>query len=454
MRKSILLSLMVLAGSVCADKYSGGDGAYEPWQIANLNDWNELVATPGDWSSHFVLTADLDLDGIVYTAAPIAPDIDNSTSGHQGTKFTGSINGQGHTIYNLTINAPTQDYVGLVGYTDGQAKLLNLTLKKVEIEGRNQTGGLIGQAGGWELLIENCDVSGSVEGNNQVGGLVGFHWSQGIISDCRADVTVQGNDEVGGFAGLNHGGTITDSYAAGTVTGHNVVGGLTGRNSFGVIDHCFATGQVIGNIEVGGLSGASAGQISDSYASGNVDGHSRVAGLTGANLGTLSRCYARGTVLATDVAAGGLIGFNDGQVANTYASGNVSAHERVGGLAGVNVNTISYSYSIGAVTAGGPYVGGLVGDDGGGTGTILNSFWDTETSGKTTSAGGDGKETGQMKQPNIFLDAGWDFAVHWSIGHDQTYPYLLKRFGADLNYDGAVNLADFAIFAAQWLNER
>jgi hypothetical protein len=98
------------------------------------------------------------------------------------------------------------------------------------------------------------------------------------------------------------------------------------------------------------------------------------------------------------------------------------------------------------------YVGGLVG---GGGSNVFTSFWDTQTSGWMTSAGGEGKTTAEMKTLSTFTSANWDFVYAWGIGNGQTYPYLKPFNGinpADLNYSGTVDFADFAIFASNWLS--
>jgi len=66
-------------------------------------------------------------------------------------------------------------------------------------------------------------------------------------------------------------------------------------------------------------------------------------------------------------------------------------------------------------------------------GTVSNSFWDIQTSGQTTSAGGTGKTTAEMK--NIATFAGWNIvsvgdpgtrntAYTWNIVDGETYPFL------------------------------
>jgi hypothetical protein len=58
--------------------------------------------------------------------------------------------------------------------------------------------------------------------------------------------------------------------------------------------------------------------------------------------------------------------------------------------------------------------------------SVNNSFWDTETSGQATSAGGTGKTTAEMQTESTFTDAGWDFTTVWDIEDyfGINYPFL------------------------------
>jgi hypothetical protein len=84
------------------------------------------------------------------------------------------------------------------------------------------------------------------------------------------------------------------------------------------------------------------------------------------------------------------------------------------------------------------------------SGAVTDCFWDKETSGQTTSAGGTGKTTAQMKTLSTFTEASWDFASVWAMPLGQ-YPVLFLRQMGDLNSDARVDMQDFAIFAGQWL---
>jgi hypothetical protein len=126
---------------------------------------------------------------------------------------------------------------------------------------------------------------------------------------------------------------------------------------------------------------------------------------------------------------GGLVAFNDegGTMDNCYSTGNVTGGLWVGGLMGGNAGTVSNSYSTGSVT-GNVLVGGLVGWNE--EGTVSDSFWDTETSGQSTSAGGTGKNTTEMQDIATFSGAGWDIVLApdpthiWNIYDGVDYPFL------------------------------
>jgi hypothetical protein len=122
---------------------------------------------------------------------------------------------------------------------------------------------------------------------------------------------------------------------------------------------------------VGMLVGYNSGNIINSYATGTVSGNVEVGGLAGDNNGTITRSYATGAVSGSRY-VGGLVGNNNGTITQSYATGAVSGGYYVGGLAGDNYyGTITQSYATGAVS-GDQYVGGLVGHNN--NGTISQSY--------------------------------------------------------------------------------
>jgi len=134
-------------------------------------------------------------------------------------------------------------------------------------------------------------------------------------------------------------------------------------------------------------------------------------------------CFYIGIVKG-DSHVGGLVGRNEGDgatIANSYSIGSVSGTSAVGGLVGWNGwnGATENSYSTGGVH-GNECAGGLVGKNEGGQ--ITNSYWDIITSGQSSSAGGEGKTTAEMKQQATFEN--WDFVNIWAIVDFVSYPYL------------------------------
>jgi hypothetical protein len=94
-----------------------------------------------------------------------------------------------------------------------------------------------------------------------------------------------------------------------------------------------------------------------------------VGSLVGVNLGTVSNSYSTGTVTCI-WGAGGLVGNNLGTVSNSYSTANVTGDTGAGGLAGGNSGTVVNSYATGGVT-GDTGAGGLVGTN---NGTVVNCY--------------------------------------------------------------------------------
>jgi hypothetical protein len=249
--------------------------------------------------------------------------------GDSTTPYTGTFNGLGHTISNLTINRPTTDHVGLFGYIGNTAEIRNVGLTNVTITGNSNVGGLTGYNNGGS--ISNSYVTGTVSGKDYVGGLVGYNFS-GSISQTYVTGTVSGDNTVGGLVGYNwNNGSISQSYATGAVGGNYNVGGLAGQNFQSVISQSYASGTVIGTGSVGGLVGVNeSGTITQAYATGAVTGNSYVGGLAGFSNGTISASYWDKNTTTQGNSAGG-IGMTTAQMqtqANftsaTAANGNVN----------------------------------------------------------------------------------------------------------------------------------
>lgn len=348
-----------------------------------VNDFNQIQAITTNLTGNYALGRDIDISSIS----------DFTPIGAQANPFTGALNGDGHTISGLSI---TTSYVetGFFGRLNGSVS--NLKLTNASIQGsatgtnRFEAGLLAGV--NFSGTVTNVSVSGSVSGeytsgsSMRLGGLIGNNLGNVLLSNSSASVTGGPGSEccasyvLGGLVGINNdSGIVRDSYATGTVTGGGGdIGGLVGYNR-GNILRTYATGDVTGGAHPG-------------------DGGVIAGGLVGWHtLGSISDSYARGDVDGGPTNAGGLVELIDvgANVINSYSTGSVTAAESIGGA----INRFGF-----------------------GGGSANNVYWDTDTSGTTISAGGNGLTTTQLKTS---LPPGFDPTV-WAIDPvvNDGYPYL------------------------------
>ena len=299
------------------------------------------------------------------------------------------------TAYNI-IGTDTQQPFG--GVFDGNDHTIsNLSLRTT----RQWYTGLFGCVSGEikNLGLINPDVFAQ---GGKVGSLVGG-LEQGSVTNCYVEkASVSGNNYIGGLVGSTS-GRIVYSYSTGTVSGNTYVGGLVGFVSDATVNSCYSRAGVTGNLEVGGLAGITINElsvISNSYATGSVKG---------------------GTY------AGGLVGqVEQGRTYRCYSTGDVSGNQYVGGFTG--------------------YIRVL--------GDVIHCFWDTQTSGWSTSPGGTGKTTVEMQTISTFTDIAWDFRDTWTICDGTNYPVLMWQIPvADFRCPDGVDFIDFAFFASHWLDD-
>ena len=283
--------------------FAGGDGTAEnPYRIATAK---QLVAVRNDLAAHYVLNNDIDLSG--YSSwNPI---------GDAMYSFSGSFDGNGHVIRNMTIEVQTSDsYLGLFGYASG-AKLTNVVLEDAAIRGTLSTGNhqvalLVGKTS--KTTLSDCTVSGSIQlvANDTslaIGGIVG-QTEGAVIENCvnRAEITLAEESTAtylycGGIAGSAWSDiSACDNY--GKITGVSNasiwVGGIVGDG--GAVGHCrnYGKASARSNLEtytVAGIAGRAT--VYDSVNYGSVSGYSPVkqggnaAGIAGHDSYNISNCY-------------------------------------------------------------------------------------------------------------------------------------------------------------------
>lgn len=319
---------------------------------------NAIAANP---SGAYALAANYDAkqDG-TYTQDPIT------------TEFYGTLEGLGNTISHLRLGSPATGFMLGIG---AGAVARDVALLGIKYVTASEVGGLAEFDGG---TIEHCQVTGSIKLTGDkafiAGGIaayIGGGGDYGTISDSWASVTISGGRKMlmGGLVGLNQQGLITRSFALG-----NIVDRFN---------------QAKSNVAIGGLVGFNDpdGQVSDSYASGGIEGTSGIG----------------------DARAGGLVGYNEG--------------------------LISESYSTGALWNLSGYIGGFIGyDETEGNGLSV-TYWDTDTSGITNlnqGAGWPSSDPGitglASEQLQSGLPAGFDPKI-WAEDPNiiNGFPYLVDN---------------------------
>ncbi len=280
--------------------YSGGAGtAADPYRIAHKADLLYLGTNTAHYSKHFIMTADIDLNGMVLDTPLIDTDW-LALYGEPGVLFTGVFDGGGFVISNFTANSSGDEgaYGCVVGAIDFGGVIQNLGVEaSVMGEGWISIGGLCGHNRG---VISNCFFNGSVIGGNYgtIAGLCSYN--EGLIRDSYSSGSVHNDiDGAGGLCGDNRGSIYRCWSSCDVLSGEYSAGGLCGGNS-GEINECFSTGRVEGYTLVGGLCGYMVdGLIYDCYATGEVAGQQIVGGFFGGmskGNGVISNCYSIGVV--------------------------------------------------------------------------------------------------------------------------------------------------------------
>ncbi len=236
---------------------------------------------------------------------------------------------------------------------------------------------------------DNSPFTGSLDGRGHriLGGQIigSYQGANGIFAYCNGakihDLqvcldSVQGNSNTGYLAGVMVDCEVSRCLAYGNVvSGNGNAGLLIGKAENCIIDQCYSSGSVTGGVCNGGLIGS---QIN----------------------GTVTDCYGMNNLSGAPI-SGGLIGSLNG-------SGQVK-----------------YCYSTGIVSGWGAKIGGLIGS--GDPDMVTNSYWDTQKSRQTRSAGGTACTTAQMRNGDTYQN--WDFQHVWlwpNLGYNQGYPLLIN----------------------------
>src|SRR5690625_6364140 len=167
---SILVLLSFPQSEVHAEEHSfaGGSGTVDdPYVIETAEQLDQIRE---NLEAHYELGANIDLANWTEDGGwdPIGED-------DYFVYFSGTFDGKGHTISNLTIDRPKgRQNQGLFGAINHGGSIKNVTLKNVDGTGGAKVGGFVGQAGLYSRLIKKITISEKVkERGMEVGGLAG-----------------------------------------------------------------------------------------------------------------------------------------------------------------------------------------------------------------------------------------------------------------------------------------
>ncbi len=234
-------------------------------------------------------------------------------------------------------------------------------------------------------------------------GLFGYAENAVLKNVTLTDVNIHGDQYSGGLVGyLDEGVLETVTVNGQIVSSYTEIGGIVGFLDKSKVHHVSADIIVFGHTNIGGLIGnARNSEIRHSWSMGNI----------------------KGSAIQTARSAGGLVGNTWGlMMTDSYSHASVSADDRVGGLVGSLSGRVYRCYSTGAVS-GDVRVGGLIGSTGTTASAGYHSFWNTETSGQSESAGGTlikGLTTSEMQDKDTF--AMFNFYSLWQMDAENGYP--------------------------------
>lgn len=334
-----------------------------------------------------------------------------------------------------------------VGWLAGTTAASSQSFSGIDLQGTVVGGWLGWNSRVWWILggssqiisIDNSSFSGNVSADGDYVWWLLWWGFTGYINNSAFVWSIQGSEQIGGIAGIIYVWSITQSSADVTIDGLNTVWWLIGNTLWVSITDSYA----IVNLSISDptygflwwLVGSLDGSILRSYAIGILSGSQYVWWLVGwAFNSTISQSYADIDIYSTADVVWWLIGYiQDSDVYDSYALGNISANwgNNVGGAIGIfNEWNFSNLYAIGSIDGDGYNYGWLMGLDASGTG--INSFWDTEASGLTSSDAGSGLDTANMQSFFTYDSVGWDIILTNDVG-PQNYPYLIWQVNSDLS---------------------
>lgn len=188
-----------------------------------------------------------------------------------GSDFTGTIEGNGNAIANLTIIDNSDNYIGFISSLSGSVK--DLYIVDSNIAGNSNPdsiGGMVGYAHGGASLSQVGVFYATVGEGTNVGGLVGKSNGASLSGlTTLEEVINEGGEDEGGIVGLVQGDTTIQDFSVGEFLGNdtNYAGGVVGESDGSLL---VQRGYVYGQSSDGG----------DNVATGGILGYANSSDIT------------------------------------------------------------------------------------------------------------------------------------------------------------------------------
>ncbi len=240
---------------------------------------DELIALAyssnnADFAKSYRLQNDIDMSEASDTRPMKA--IGSYSGGSNDIAFTGSFNGDGHKLVNLSSTGEA-----LFGYVGESGEVKNLILDNAAVhysqnDSSKYPAALVSLNRG---TVTDCmTVNSTVVSDHcsPAGGLIGTNF--GNVSRCGVyggSVTLAISNfgtSHGGFVGNQRGGAIEECFSTADVSAKKWAGGFAGKIEAGIISDCYSLGSVTGTDDVGGFAGAFMDDavLRNIYTAGNI----------------------------------------------------------------------------------------------------------------------------------------------------------------------------------------
>ena len=409
MKKTIIAFIAAIAFCMTiVSAFQGGTGTEsDPYQISTCTELQNMTQNN---TAYYELISNIDCS-----------DTRNwnngsgwETIGNDSKPFSGNLDGQGYSIYNLTSNRTSTDNVAIFYSITGVVK--NINFDNLSINGRTHTGGIASyiESSG---LIKDIQISGLVHGRR-------------MANDCHT----------GGIASVLR-GTIKNSELDLEVIGSHptysthTVGVVCALLENGYINNTKIHGSATVEVRVSSIAGASnGGIINNTYSDAYIEGVGEVAGFIGrTQSGTtiIENSLFNGTVNADDD-AGGFVGYSISEVniKNSYVNADLDANycENAGGFIGITNSKIDISNSYANVSLWAENEGGFTGGAWSfGSGSNISNFYYSGTPQMCGSSDPLCNNSFHLTNEELLNKSsfqGFNFTVPWGIKEGISSPYI------------------------------